>query len=85
MLRISLLEHESSGVTLRLEGSVSGPWVEELKGTCQALLTKDRLRQLNLDAVTFIDEAGVTLLSHLLADGVEFSECSPFLREQLKI
>ena len=71
-------------VTLKLEGRLIGPWVNELRKACEALLTSGRLLALNLAEVEFVDRNGVALLSALQLRGVSLAECSPFLREQLK-
>ena len=34
MLRITVVESSASAVTLRVEGRIAGPWVEELRTTC---------------------------------------------------
>jgi hypothetical protein len=40
MLKISGLELEDQARTLRLDGQVIGPWVEELRGVCERLLSQ---------------------------------------------
>jgi anti-anti-sigma regulatory factor len=84
MLKISGGASPSGKVTLRLEGQVSGPWVDELRRSCeQALATGNRLI-LDLTDVSFIDRDGVALCSRLQRHQVTFLHCSPFVTEQLK-
>ena len=71
MLRISVTSgRKRAAVTL--EGSLSGPWVDELARTLQALAEEREARRLDvrLEAVTFIDGAGKVLLRSLCAQGV---------------
>jgi ABC-type transporter Mla MlaB component len=70
MLRITLTER-ASGLTLSLEGKVSGPWVTEL---AQAWVqARERAAQaeitLDLRQVSFIDEPGRELLVRLHREG----------------
>jgi hypothetical protein len=71
MLRISVTTDEARAA-VSLEGSLSGPWVDELARTLQALADEREGRTLDvrLDAVTFIDNAGKLLLRSLCARGV---------------
>ena len=84
MLKISPAENLHSATRLRLEGRIVGPWVEELKEACARLMGQGRRPQLNLANVSFIDDAGLRLLSQLCRDGVTMVDCSPFVAEQLK-
>jgi ABC-type transporter Mla MlaB component len=84
MLKISESRHTNHTVTLRLEGHVVGPWVEELRKLCEPLLAGETKLMLDLAEVSFADEGGVTLLASLGRRGVMLSKPSPFLAEQLK-
>ena len=84
MLRISQAGKANRSVTLKLEGRVVGLWVGELRQVCETLLTEGRLLKLDLADVTFADASGVTVLSSLKSRGVTFTNCSPFVEEQLK-
>jgi len=84
MLRISLIDSRSNQITLRLEGRVAGPWVSELWKACEKVLGDGQALELNLADVSFLDLAGVTLLTQVRARGVELTGCSPFVAEQLK-
>jgi len=68
-----------------LEGRLAGPWVEELKSTCQQLLREGREPQLRLDGVTFVDDDGLALLAQLRREGIVLADCSPFVAEQLRV
>jgi hypothetical protein len=84
VLRISLVEVLDQAVTLRLEGQVRGPWVEELRQACEQLLARDSALLLDLGDVSFIDMDGVALCRRLRAQNVGILHCSPFVAEQLK-
>jgi anti-anti-sigma regulatory factor len=63
MLRIHV-EEKCNRATLRLEGRLAGPWVQELERCCQDALARPENPALviELDAVTFVDDAGQSLL-----------------------
>ena len=84
MLKISLTEASDKAVTIRLEGRVRGPWVEELRRSCEPLLAKGRRLFLDLTEVSFVDTAGVALCRCLRDRNVTILCCSPFVAEQLK-
>lgn len=84
MLRISRVEAPDEAVMLRLEGQVRGPWVEELRRSCEQLLTTGSGLILDLTEVSFIDMDGVALCRRLRDRKVALMHCSPFVAEQLK-
>jgi hypothetical protein len=84
MLRISCVESSAETVTLRLEGQVRGPWVEELCRACEPVLAMGYSLVLDLTDVSFIDLDGVALCSHLRDRNVALLHCSPFVAEQLR-
>jgi len=83
VLKIVAVEREASQAVLRLEGQVIGPWIEELRRTCDDLLAR-RGVALDLAHVSFVERRGVELLRGLSARGVPLLHCSPFVAEQLK-
>jgi ABC-type transporter Mla MlaB component len=84
MLKISQAGNGNHSVTLKLEGRVVGPWVGELRQVGETLLTEGRSLKLDLADVTFADASGVAVLSSFKSRGVTFTNCSPFVVEQLK-
>jgi len=84
MLRITPTESSTRQITLRLEGRIAGPWVTELWKACEKVLGEGRALVLNLAEVSFLDSAGVALLTQVRSRGVELAECSPFVAEQLR-
>jgi hypothetical protein len=84
MLKISGLKSGDHARTLRLEGQVIEPWVEELRGVCERLLTEGQPLTLDLASVSFLDRDGITLLRRLAARHVALINRSPFVAEQLR-
>jgi ABC-type transporter Mla MlaB component len=84
MLKISEGKTEKQSLTLRLEGRVVGPWVDELRQVCEPLLADETKLTLDLAEVSFADESGVALLAGLKRRDVELARPSPFIAEQLK-
>ena len=83
MLRISRIEPAPGEVILRLEGSLIGPWVNELRSCCAAVCNNGHQLSLDLTDVLFADGKGLALLRTLRESKVRFAGCSPFLAEQL--
>ena len=84
MLRITPIESGKKQLVLQLEGRVSGPWVSELSDVCEEAVRKGIALVLNLAEVSFLDSAGVDLLKKYEHRGAELTQCSIFVREQLK-
>ena len=84
MLRISRVVSPNNVVTLRLEGQMQGPWIEELHRLCEQFLTTEHRLILDLADVSFVDAAGVELLKELRSHCVTLLSPSPFVVEQLK-
>jgi len=84
MLKISQAESADSSVTLRLEGRIVGPWVAELRQSCEANLRAGRSLRLHLADVEFMDADAVTFLASLPSRDVALIECPLFATEQLR-
>lgn len=84
MLRIATLERPGDGATLSLEGRVIGPWVDELKQSCERILATGASLTLDLSEVAFVERSGVRLLQNLVDGGVTVVNCPAFVCEQLK-
>lgn len=70
-------------VTLKLEGRVVGPWVEELRQICELALGEGRPLRLDLADVSYADGDGITALTDIKSRGAELNNCSPFVELQL--
>ena len=90
MMRIShgTTPDDNEAVLFRLEGQVSGPWIEELRRVCHETLGDhgrgNRRLVLDLADVSFIDADGVALFRELTACQVTLTNASLFVTEQLK-
>jgi hypothetical protein len=79
MLRISRIESSPGEVILRLEGSLIGPWVNELSRCCAAVCKDGPQLSVDLTEVLFADSKGLALRK----SNVGLAGCSPLLAEQL--
>ena len=90
MLRISQesVQNKGGATYLRLEGQVTGPWVEELRRICADTLGENGYGKshlvIDLAGVSFLDAAGIALFHELAVRRVLFTNCSAFVAEQLK-
>ena len=83
MLRISITCTDES-TTLHLEGSVSGPWVDELKQLAEAILEDSKTLVVDCRGVSFGDFHGQGLIRELVARKARLINCSPFFTSQLE-
>jgi hypothetical protein len=84
MLKISQIGTQNHCISLKLEGRVVGPWVEELRRICEPLLIGESCVILDLTDVSYADSEGVATLNSFKSSGVELANCSPFLEQQIK-
>ena len=80
-----MVESSGSAVTLRVEGRITGPSVEELQRACDVHTSADEVKlSLVLADVSFADAAGIRLLKELGSRGVSLMRANAFMSEQLK-
>jgi anti-anti-sigma regulatory factor len=85
MLRITVVESSDNAVRLRVEGRITGRWIEELRRSCDLHAVGDGIRiTLDLADVSFVDAEGIELLKELRCHCVTLLSPSPFVAEQLK-
>lgn len=84
MLKIASVESSQPSSVLCIEGRIVGPWVEELRRSCERALASAAVVTLDLAEVSFVDRSGIALLRGLEARGVRLVNCSGFVAEQLK-
>jgi ABC-type transporter Mla MlaB component len=68
MLRISTLNFDDHTV-LKLEGRVSGPWIEELESSWQLARATSTTVEITLCDVSHVDARGKALLTRLHREG----------------
>jgi hypothetical protein len=84
-MKISVVESSRVAVRLRVEGRLTGRWVDELRGTCDLQGLGDGIRlTLDLADVSFADAAGIELLKQLRLRLVALINPSSLVAEQLK-
>ena len=81
MLRITIDENPGS-VTLRLEGKLIGPWVEEVEQCWRKVFMTlgSRTVMVDLSAVDFVDAAGRVLLARMHSAGFRLEPGGPMTR-----
>jgi ABC-type transporter Mla MlaB component len=84
MLRISVEKFSELNEILYLEGHLVGPWVQELRLSCDHALHESKRLTLDLSAVSFVDRDGIALLRELKACDVAISNCSAFVAHQIR-
>ncbi len=85
MLKITRIDGQDSTQTFKLEGKLREPWVAELLNVCTSGDRGSCRTWLDLSGLTFVDQAGATLLKELIRGGVVVSACSGFVAELLHL
>jgi len=85
VLRITI-QRTSAVVLLKLEGSVKGPWVDELRKAwlASAEMADGQPTSIDLGAVSFVDARGRDLLLRMQREGLALKGPSGFLRQVLE-
>lgn len=76
MLRITV-DKNPRATTLRVEGRLTGPWVEELERSWRAVTadSTDGRVSVDLTDVTFVGEEGKRLLETMYGEGAKLKAC----------
>jgi anti-anti-sigma regulatory factor len=72
----------SNGLSLIVEGQLSGPAVEELRKSCAR--SRGRGVVVDVSGVVFADSLAASLLKELSAAGFVIQGCSDFIKELLR-
>lgn len=83
MLKIVCHESADKSITLKLEGRVIGPWVEEVKRLSEKILASGGNLIFDLSEVSFVDREGIDLFRKLRDRRAMFLSSSVFVAEQL--
>jgi anti-anti-sigma regulatory factor len=79
MLRITIVKHPRA-TTLRVEGKLTGPWVDELQRTWRSVTANGADGQVSVDLtdVTLVGEEGKRLLEMMYGEGAKLkaSRCA---------
>jgi hypothetical protein len=84
MLRLTRISGKHPTETIKLEGKLLGPWVDEVRKACTVGAGPSSRINLDISALTFVDAAGEELLRDLIGRGVEVVACSGFVAELLR-
>lgn len=83
VLRISRIDQNGVGLCLKVEGRLSGEWVELLEGELAEASRLTAILSLDLAAVDFASAQATEVLRAATARGVRVVACSPFLSKFL--
>jgi ABC-type transporter Mla MlaB component len=85
MLRITT-QARTDSLSLRLEGSLKGPWVDELAKAWSALAKTRNGMTITVDlrSVTFVDPTGLDLLLRIQQEGAVLENASAFVKHILE-
>ena len=83
MLKITRVNTSNQEVTLRLDGSVTGQWIELLRESAELVLAEGVRLTLDLENTWFIDCEGLALVKNLISRGVCQVNAPLFIREQI--
>jgi anti-anti-sigma regulatory factor len=84
MLRLNRIAGTHPTQTIKLEGKLLGPWVDEVRQACAVGTDLAGRISLDLSALTFVDAAGEGLLLDLIARGIEVVACTNYVAELLR-
>ena len=85
MLRILLINDSDRDETIRLEGSLHGPWVDELRKVLDSATARSSRIRLDLSALIYLDEDGRELLCGCLRRGAEVLACTRYVSAVLRL
>ncbi|HLA09112.1 MAG TPA: STAS domain-containing protein [Pyrinomonadaceae bacterium] len=84
MLKITQVVLASQEITLRLDGRVTGQWVELLRNTAESLLEAGLRLNIDLTNVSYSDCEGIALLKSLIDRGVRHLNAPLFVAEKIR-
>lgn len=84
MLKITRVESTKQEITLQLDGSVIGQWIELLRESAESVLEAGHQLTLDLKNICFIDCEGLAIIKRLIANGVQPINVPLFVVEQLR-
>jgi hypothetical protein len=85
MIRITHVSAPGAALTLKVEGKLLEPWVDELLQACTGGPSRGQPIQLDLSALHFVDAAGARLLRDLIRQGIQVTKCSGYVAELLNV
>ena len=84
MLKITRVEPLDHEIILKLDGRVTGKWVELLRESSDSALEEGMRLTLDLENICFIDCEGLALIKGLMRRGVRQVNAPLFVAEQIR-
>lgn len=84
MLKITRLAESNQEITLQLDGSVAGQWIELLRTTAESVMGEGLKLTIDLENICFIDCDGLALIKSLMGQGVRQVNAPLFVADQLR-
>ena len=83
MLKITRVAELNQEVTLRLDGRVTGPWVELLRTSAETVVKVGMRLTLDLENICYVDCEGIGLIKNLINRGTLMKNVPLFVAEQI--
>jgi anti-anti-sigma regulatory factor len=83
MLKITRVTSLDQEVILRMDGQVTGPWVELLRTSAKSVAEEGMRLTLDLENVYYLDCEGVGLIKNLINGGIRLKNIPRFVAEQI--
>lgn len=84
MLKITRVATSHQEITLQLDGSVTGEWIELLGESAESVLEEGMRLVLDLENICYIDVEGLALIKRLIDRGVRQVKAPLFVAEWLR-
>ncbi len=84
MIKVTRVLSNESAVTLRVEGSVRGPDLEELRRECRDATADGTPLVVDLSGVSFMDAAGAEWMRQMRAQGARLTGCRGLVDQLLR-
>lgn len=85
MLRIRFTIDGDRDEPIKVEGSLHGPWVDELGKVLNSAVARSSRIRLDLSSLTYLDERGRELLCEWLRRGAEVVACTRYVSAVLQL
>ena len=85
MMRITRMVGKDSVDTLKFEGRLQGPWVDEARDAYALSAAQASRICLDLSGLTFADGEGADLLRELIRTGARIVGCTSYIAELIQV
>ena len=84
MLKITATTAARGSIVLRIEGRLVSGWIPELMTACHVRRTRLHCVELDIGGLSFADADGIEALRALAVQGLQITNCSPFMVELMR-